>query len=64
MATFKDWVAETKKTPDDIGAEIGVTGQTVRNWLNGEGSPRVQHALKIQELSKGKVPVSVWARSA
>lgn len=64
MVSFKKWVAEIKKTPDELGAEIGVTGQTVRNWMNGNGSPRVQHALKIQDLSNGKIPVSYWVSAA
>jgi DNA-binding XRE family transcriptional regulator len=58
------WLSETGRTTDGLAAEVGVSGQSVRNWARGLGSPRVQHALKIQELSRGKIPVSYWVSAA
>ncbi len=59
--TFTDWIAKAGFTPESLGVELEVTGQTVRNWINGNGKPRVETAIRIEDLSQGAIPVRYWA---
>jgi DNA-binding transcriptional regulator YdaS (Cro superfamily) len=44
-----------KISPERFGAEIGVSGQAVRMWIDGARMPRRPLLIAIEEATGGKV---------
>lgn len=36
---------------EKLGAEIGVSGTTVRNWRHGRGTPSIQRLMQLRTLT-------------
>lgn len=57
---FADWLANCGKSPEDIAKTLGVSVSSVYNARNGYFKPGRDLAVKIAEISDGKVPVESW----
>lgn len=51
---FKAWVKEIGG-PEHLAVALEMTSVSVRNWLSKKSSPSARNAMRIVELSKGKV---------
>jgi hypothetical protein len=45
-----------------LAAEMGVADSLVSDWANDKRHPSLDNALKLQEISKGAVPATIWAQ--
>jgi transcriptional regulator with XRE-family HTH domain len=43
---------------------VGVSTVAIWGWIAGRRQPRIEHALRIQEITAGYVPVTSWAKGA
>jgi DNA-binding XRE family transcriptional regulator len=43
--------ANAHKTQEEWAKELGVDKQTVCNWENGKGEPKMSHLQRMSELS-------------
>lgn len=46
---------------DKLAKVVGVSAVTVHNWRNGSALPGLIAALRIERVTGGGVPVSIWA---
>ena len=46
--------------PVDAASALGVSAQTVANWLSGRSAPDAVARLQIEAWSRRLVPASVW----
>jgi len=53
-----------KLTDEKIGLELGLDRTHILRLRKGQRSPSLTTALKIQEWSKGKIPVEAWGTVA
>lgn len=60
---FADWLSSCGKTPKQIADALEVKISSVYNARNGYFKPGRELASKIEELSKGAVPVASWTKS-
>ena len=54
------WMAERRIRDCQLAGVIGVNGALFSHWLRGTSTPRVHHAVAIDRLTSGAVPVSAW----
>lgn len=47
----------------DFAKRLGVTRRALYLWRLGEFVPTVAHRKKIEKLTRGEVPASVWSES-
>jgi transcriptional regulator with XRE-family HTH domain len=52
MEALKAWFALTKVTQGQLAKQLGVTRQTVNNWLQGRTSPDSAELWKLHELTR------------
>lgn len=57
---FADWLASSKMTSAKIAEALEVGISTVYNLRNSYFLPGLSLAVKIEELSKGRVKVASW----
>jgi hypothetical protein len=57
---FAAWLAKSKLTPEALAATLEVAVSSVYNMRNGYFTPGRTLAVKIEEISKGRVPVGSW----
>lgn len=50
--------------PVDAASALGVSAQTVANWVAGKTSPDAVARLQIEAWSRRLVPASVWVTEA
>lgn len=62
--TLQAWMAETGKTQAEVAEGLEVDQSAVSLWLNGKRRPNGDLRLKIQQFTRGKVGVEVWAKKA
>lgn len=60
---FADWLATCGKTPEEVATALGVSSSSAYNLRNGYFKPGRDLAVRIAELSDGKVPVDSWTGS-
>lgn len=58
---FADWLAASKKTSAEVATALEVGVSTIYNIRNGYFLPGLDLAVKIEELSGGKVKVKSWS---
>lgn len=54
------WRNSLGLTSCSVSASLGVTQGTWSHWENGSKEPRIRHALAIETITRGEVPVSSW----
>jgi hypothetical protein len=57
---FSDWLASCGKTPEQVAKLLEVSVSSVYNARNGYFKPGRELAVRIEEVTKGAVPVKVW----
>jgi transcriptional regulator with XRE-family HTH domain len=60
--TLAEYVTELGAC-SDLARRMGVPHSTVWRWANGERTPSVVWALKMDRVTDGVVPVSSWGES-
>ena len=62
MIVFANWFESSSYTVTTLAEVLGVSRQTVHNWLAGESRPGdVVTLMKIEKLSAGAVGLEAWA---
>lgn len=54
---LSEYLKETKLTQEEFAALVGVTRPFITNILNGKRNPSIQLAIRIDEVTNGKVPL-------
>lgn len=54
------WAATQGYDRRQLADMIGVSRVALWGWVKGRRQPRIQHALRIQEITAGYVPVTAW----
>lgn len=49
------WLADNKKSAEQLGKELGCTGQAVRRWCSGDRMPDASMIEKIEIATGGAV---------
>lgn len=57
---LKTYLSTTGTSHSAFAEKLGVSQVTVTRYANGERSPSLKMALKIEDLTKRKVKVSDW----
>lgn len=60
---FADWLKDCGLTPEQVATKLDVSLSSVYNARNGYFKPGLDLALKIAELSAGKVPAASWSKA-
>jgi gp16 family phage-associated protein len=58
---LRDWLAREGQTVAGFARRIGIDRSAVHRWLAGTRRPTVGAALRIEDATRGEVPVSIWA---
>lgn len=61
---LKDWLARSELSFAAFAADIGVSRAAVGRWVRGVRTPHPRLALRIEEHTRGHVPVSVWTETS
>lgn len=64
MSILKDWRKRHGITQAEAAKRAEVSQGTWCDWENELVEPRIHHALKIQEITGGEVPLTALARKA
>lgn len=59
-ALLKQWRKASGFSQSVCAKRIGVTQASWNTWENGVRSPQIEHALAMQDLTEGAVPVEAW----
>lgn len=57
---FANWVKESPKTYDQIGADLKTTGTTIYRYITGRRHPSDEMRLRIESYTDGQVPYISW----
>ena len=57
---LRRWRADAALTQSETSARIGVDLPRYNAFENGRARPGLDHAVKIAEVTDGKVPVESW----
>jgi DNA-binding XRE family transcriptional regulator len=60
---FADWLASCGMTPEQLAEKLEISISSIYNARNGYFKPGRKLASKIEELSKGAVPVASWDKT-
>lgn len=60
--TLKKWIEDNggRAAREWLAQQLGVSPVTVWRWAVGEGVPRADVALRIEDETDGQVPVAAW----
>lgn len=61
--TLKEYIAAGHGTIAQMGADLGVSDHGVRKWMYGQRDPDLDTAVRIEELTGGKVTVAELLKS-
>jgi transcriptional regulator with XRE-family HTH domain len=57
---LKRWRKAEQLSQKAAGSRVGVGQNTWSDWEAGRKAPRVTHAVRIEKVTEGKVPVRAW----
>jgi len=60
MNILKQYMAKNNYTQEEAAKEMGVSPTTVAKWMNDVMIPYDRNRYKIQEWSKGEIPMDYW----
>ncbi len=58
--TLRIWMAERSLCVKILAAEINICPTIVSKWRSGKNKPSLRAAIKLDEISGGRVPASAW----
>lgn len=59
---FEAWTQSSGKSKAEVAAALGISLVSLYQILYGRSKPRLETALKIEELTEGKFPVQFWSK--
>lgn len=62
MMTLASYLKDSGISQADFALAVGVKQPTVHRWLHG-ARPSWDKAVRIEQFTEGKVPVSIWAEA-
>lgn len=63
LNVFGQWIEESGRSREEIAAFIGVSDSMLEKLITGSATPSLKGAVKIEELTQGKVHCSFWVKS-
>ena len=57
---LKKYLEENGIVHGFFAKKIGVSAPQLSVWKSGQSRPKLEHMLKIEEITKGKVSVRDW----
>jgi hypothetical protein len=60
MPSLREWMDKTDIDVFEAARAFGVTIYAIKNWLNGERTPRPKMQAKIKKVTKGQVTGDDW----
>lgn len=61
---FAQWMESKRYTYKQVARTVGSSQRSVKYWAQGQSIPSLLFAFKIEQVSKGKVPVASWLGTA
>lgn len=58
--TLQEWMDGRGLTQAQVARAIGAYRQSVSAWCQGISTPTLYHALAIERLTRGKIPLEMW----
>lgn len=59
-AAIREWREAHGLSQTVCAKRIGVAQSAWNQWESGKGEPRIRFAVRLAELTEGRVPVSIW----
>jgi DNA-binding transcriptional regulator YdaS (Cro superfamily) len=59
-ALLAAWIGDRPQTA--VAAQIGVPAMSLNHWLRGRRVPGLDHAITIEDVTRGAVPARAWVR--
>jgi DNA-binding XRE family transcriptional regulator len=59
---FEAWTQKSGKSKTEVAAALGISLSGLYQIISGRTQPRLETALKIEELTEGKLPAKVWSK--
>lgn len=53
--TLQEWIEDRKMRPEALAVELDISPRTVYELIKRNASPRLETAVKIAEISEGKI---------
>ena len=60
MMTLKQYFKTSRMSQTNFAKMVGISDAYVSDLKHGKRTPGLCVALKIERLTKGRVPVSIW----
>ena len=60
-AAIREWREAHGLSQTVCAKRIGVAQSAWNQWESGKGEPRIKFAVRLAELTEGRVPVAIWA---
>jgi DNA-binding XRE family transcriptional regulator len=57
-----EWVERSGMSISDLARAVGISTSSFYELMGGRSEPRVTTAVKIEDLTKGEVPVRSWVK--
>lgn len=59
---LSDYLKKTGITQVELAKTIGVAQGQVSDWASGVRRPGLDHALRLEEATRGAVPAKSWSK--
>lgn len=60
MGVLQTWLTANQVSNARLGGRLGVSRQVVWLWAQGRKRPSLLHAVALDRLTQGAVPVATW----
>jgi transcriptional regulator with XRE-family HTH domain len=58
---LRQWRASRAVPASDLAAQLGCSQREIYRWEFGTSTPNTINAAKLQRISRGELPMTVWA---
>ena len=55
-----DWCRSTGRTLAHVARTLDVSQPSIYNWMHGRCHIPLRHAVELEKISRGRVPVAAW----
>lgn len=59
---LRRYLKDEKKRSADLVRELPVDDGLFSRWLSGTRTPSLRYALRIEQVTGGKVPAATWVK--
>jgi DNA-binding XRE family transcriptional regulator len=60
---FEAWTQSSGKSKAEVAATLGISLSSLYQIIYGRSQPRLETAIKIEEMTEGKFPVKFWKKT-